>query len=636
MKLPSLQHLVAAGVRVARRFPLTLLCSLILCADLVYQIWLPYSERVQHAWILPLLSAALLGLTLTLVVDLAAARYHWRAGSRLGVQAGALVLLGLWYALRPAELDISWIIRLILLLTGLHLLVASVLFLTTLRQGADTPGFWRYNEVLFLRILTAGLYSGVLYVGCALALLAIENLFDVKLDHNWYGYLFVVLATIFNTWFFLAGIPSDFAEPDQEAPYPKALKLFTQFVLLPLVVLYLGILYAYLGRILALWELPKGWVSTLVLALAVAGIFALLLIHPIRDAAENTWIRTFARWFYRALFPLLMLLAVAISRRISEYGITEERYFVLVLAAWLAVMATYFLIRQGRGIVWIPVSLAGLAFLAAGGPWGAVAVAERSQVGQLRKLAEQYNLLQNGKLDGAGRRVPKLPLQASKRITSIFEFFAERQSVAQLQPFFTASLQVPDSILSKNRQRQNRWNNNILFTASKLPRVSRYDTGEEDAKQEIAFQPANRKVTKLAPSRYWVHGVNVYPYDDTTQLLNAFTLAEGTFRLRLDARGKALFLDQQRADKKWQLLITIPVAALADSLVRQHSAQLHDTSTNDTPSAIIDVANLMLLGQTSTVRLQVVFESLERVQAKARPTEYHFRSNVFLVFNLPE
>ncbi|WP_133273279.1 DUF4153 domain-containing protein [Hymenobacter radiodurans] len=370
MQLPSLNNLGREAARVVRRFPLTLLCALMLCASIIYAIRFSDTDTRWHEWLFPLASAAVLGLTLTLSASLAAERYRWPMWLRLLTQAGTVALLALWYVSCPPEPTLRWGMRLFLLLVGQHLLVAAVPYLLELRRRADTPGFWRYNETLFLRILTAGLYSGVLFVGCSLALLAIDNLFDVKLDDKLYAYLFVVLATVFNTWFFLAGVPRDFAALELETGYPKGLKLFTQFVLLPLVVLYLAILYAYLARILGLWELPKGWVSTLVLALAVAGIFALLLIHPIRDAAENTWIRTFARWFYWSLFPLLGLLAVAIGTRIRAYGITEERYLVLVLAAWLMLITIYFLLRQGRGIIWIPASLAVAAFLASGGPWG--------------------------------------------------------------------------------------------------------------------------------------------------------------------------------------------------------------------------------------------------------------------------
>ncbi|MCA8829768.1 DUF4153 domain-containing protein [Hymenobacter pini] len=333
MKLPSLQYLAAEAVRVVRRFPHVLLCAVVLCGVGIYTNHLNYQEKHHLDWLFPVLSAAGLGLSGTLAVALTAERYRWRSATRWGALAVVLGLLAVWYAMAPAEPTPEWGARLALLLLGTHLSVAAGPYLSELRRQADTPGFWHYNETLFLRILTSGLYSGVLFAGCALALVAIENLFFVDIRPRVYADLCVVLGSIFNTWFFLAGVPRDFAALEQETSYPKGLKVFTQFVLLPLVVLYLGILYAYMGRIILLWTLPKGWVSLLVLALAVAGIFALLLIHPIRHAAENTWIRTFGRWFYLALFPLLGLLAVAISTRIQAYGITEERYFVLVLAA---------------------------------------------------------------------------------------------------------------------------------------------------------------------------------------------------------------------------------------------------------------------------------------------------------------
>ncbi|MBO0356587.1 DUF4153 domain-containing protein [Hymenobacter sp. BT186] len=572
MQLPSLSRVAVEAARVVRRFPLTLLCALVLCVTGIHAI---RNEKDAYDWLFPLLSAGGLGLTLTLSVALAGERYQWPRWVRLLVQVGAVALVGVWYWLCPLEPNQTWGLRLVLLLLGLHLLVAVVPYLPELRRRADTSGFWRYNETLFLRILTAGIYSGVLYVGCALALTAINNLFDVKLDNHLYGYLFVVLATVFNTWFFLAGVPHDFKALEQDAPYPKALKLFTQFVLLPLVVLYLAILYAYLTRILVLQTLPKGWVSLLVLALSVAGIFALLLIHPVRDDADNTWIRTFARWFYRALFPLLGLLAVAIGTRIRAYGITEERYFVLVLAAWLAIMATYFLLRQGRGIIWIPASLALIAFLAAAGPWSAFAVAERSQLNQLRELAAQYNLLQNGKLDGVGKRLPKLSKRVKQRVASVFGFFAERDAMQRLQPFFAASLAKPDSMRTKKEWEQRSWMDDRLYEVSGIPRWNRYDSGEEN---EVAatFQTPRLKYEALGGGRYWLPGVDLYRYDTIANVLTEVSAQEGTFRLRAANHGYDIWLEQLRADSTWQRQLSVSPGTIADSLIRKHGRDPED------------------------------------------------------------
>jgi len=241
---------------VVRRFPLTLLCAWLLFVAGCHAIEHTPSGALEAGWMFALGSTSALGLPLTLALVLAAERYRWPWAGRWLALGGALGLLAGWYALVPAMPDLVWGLRLAVLLLGLHLAVAAAPYLGELRRGADAPGFWRYNEALLRRLLTAGLYAGVLFAGCALALVARRELFAWQTDSDWFGYLFVGLGTLFNTWFFLAGVPQDFAALEQDAPYPRGLQVFTQFVLLPLVGLYVAILYAYLGRILGQWQLP--------------------------------------------------------------------------------------------------------------------------------------------------------------------------------------------------------------------------------------------------------------------------------------------------------------------------------------------------------------------------------------------
>ncbi|RSK24772.1 DUF4153 domain-containing protein [Hymenobacter metallilatus] len=604
MKLPSLQHLAAEAARVVRRFPLTLLCAFVLCGVGMNLVQLSYQEQKQLTWLFPVLSAAMLGLSSTLAVALTAERYRWPLPARWGALALLAGLLAGWYAVAPPEPTPVWGSRLALLLLGAHLAVAAGPYLSELRRSADTPGFWRYNETLFLRILTAGLYSGVLFVGCALALTAVKQLFDADINERWFGYLFVGLSTVFNTWFFLAGVPYNFEALEEEAPYPKPLKLFTQFVLLPLVVLYLGILYAYLGRIILLWTLPKGWVSLLVLALAVAGIFALLLIHPIRQAAENTWIRTFGRWFYLALFPLLGLLAVAIGTRIRAYGITEERYFVLVLAAWLLGMAVYFLVRRGQGIIWIPASLAVVAFLAAGGPWGAYAVAERSQLNQLREISARYGLLQAGKLDGAGERMPNLPDSVRKRISSVFEFFADREALERLQPLFAASLTLPDSLLHEHSWSREMWLRNRLTDASGIVPTGRYE--KFNVIEDQARFTNGDDMYELGSGRYWLRDIDLSEFRDTAadSVLQQLTTPTGVFRLRAQGRGRQLVLERQQATGNWQQQLMLTPGTLADSLARVYGRH---------PERNINMTRgLGLRAESKRIKLRLFLQDLAR------------------------
>src|SRR5262249_55486598 len=171
--------------------------------------------------------------------------------------------------------------------------------------------------------------------------------------------------------------------------YPAGLKVFTQFVLLPLVVVYLGILTVYLGRILVRGSWPSGWIGYLVSSVSAAGVLAVLLLHPIRERADSRWVNGYARWFFVAVLPSLAMLLVAIGQRTNQHGVTERRYFLLALAIWMVGIALWYGVTASRNIRLIPTTLVAVTLLTAFGPWGAYQVSYRSQVARLGRLIGQ-------------------------------------------------------------------------------------------------------------------------------------------------------------------------------------------------------------------------------------------------------
>ena len=121
-------------------------------------------------------------------------------------------------------------------------------------KSKSLNGFWNYNKILFLRFCSSVLFSAVLYIGITLALLSITLLFDFDIDEDIYAKIWIIIAGLFNTWFFVSGIPEDIEQLDNLQTYPKGLKIFTQYILLPLLFTYLLILYLYGGKIILLWE----------------------------------------------------------------------------------------------------------------------------------------------------------------------------------------------------------------------------------------------------------------------------------------------------------------------------------------------------------------------------------------------
>lgn len=292
-----------------------------------------------------------------------------------------------WYALGEEQDDRDIVLYFLLSIAG-HLMVA---FFPFLRDG-DMSRCWDYNKSVFLRILVAALYSGVLFGGLSIALAAIDQLFEVRVSESSYLKNFILTGTVFNTWFFLSGFPS--IRADAELPeYPKGLRVFTQFVLIPLVTIYLLILYAYIAKIIWMFTWPRGWVSYLVIGFSISGLLALLLVWPLREMEKFRWIKWYARSFFVALLPLIVLLLLSIFRRVSDYGITVNRYFILILAFWLLAVALYFLLSRAKQIRLIPLSLFVAAIVSAFGPWSAYPVAFGSQRERLLEIAGRGGFL---------------------------------------------------------------------------------------------------------------------------------------------------------------------------------------------------------------------------------------------------
>jgi len=349
-------------------------------------------------------------------------------------------------------------LQLFVLSIALHLLVSFAGFIP---KVYDQEEFWEFNKQLFIRIITAGIYSSVLYLGLSLAILAITKLFNVEFYDEIYADLFVIISGVFNTIFFLAGVPeTNNADASLKLSYPKGLKNFTQFVLMPLISLYLIILLCYETKILITLSLPVGWVSYLVLIFAIFGILSFLLIHPIAKETGNLWMRTFSKWFYFLLVPLLGLLFWAILYRVNLYGFTHERYYVLLLSIWLTVVVAYFIINKQPKIKFIPISMCLFGLLSIAGPQSADSISKNSQLSRF----EEY-------MKGMGAK--KLTFDQEKDLSSIVDFLEENYGVNVLTPYTENKL---TALLKKDKTP----NSSQIMEAFGLEYHSNYETKEDN------------------------------------------------------------------------------------------------------------------------------------------------------------
>lgn len=429
MKFPSFDHLANSLKRSTQRFYGVLIVALIKAGLLIGMVETDNKSKITPELLGKLAMTAALAVPLVIAIHLVAERRKWRWTVSFGVFAGLAALLALFFFTIQEETGFRDYLRFAMFFVAGHLLVSFVPFM-----GFDEPnGFWQFNKNLFLQFLSATLYAATLYIGLVIAIETVKFLFHIDYGLEIEMDLFLLIANFFHTVFFLSGLPERLEVMEQETAYPKGLKIFTQFVLLPLEVIYLVILYVYTGKILINWQLPDGGVAYLVLAFSVAGIFALLLLYPLREVTGERWIKLFSKWFHIALLPLTVLLFVGIFRRINDYGITENRYIVAVLAFWLLFITIYFLLSKKDDIRWIPISLAVISVVLAIGPWNVFEVAKRNQQGRFDALLLKYKLQ-----DDKGYIVNKAEMSSEdhEQFISIVHFFRDRGAIKTLSPYF--------------------------------------------------------------------------------------------------------------------------------------------------------------------------------------------------------
>lgn len=467
MKFPSIGFLFHSAKASFFRFPLSILASILASAIGIFLIEEQYELEDAFPLVNTMLCLALaipLYFCVSIVVARVSLNRKWQILFYLIV---TLALIGLYFTF-PSAYDTHNTLQpyfryAVYNIIG-HLLVAYVPY----NFSEQLNGFWNYNKLLFIRILEAQLYAVVLYIGLIVALVSLNTLFDIEIHNELFAEIAIVIFGVFNTWFFVAGIPSDFNTLNQDISYPNGLRIFAQYVLLPLLGLYLLILYGYGSKIILLWDWPKGIVSYLILCFSVLGVFTLLLLYPYGKSVLHSWIKKTSRVYYFLLLPLLGLLAFALLIRIGDYGITINRYLIAVLGLWLSFIGIYFLTGR-ENIKIIPQSLSLVLLMISFGPWSMFSISESSQVSRLESILSKAKILVDGKINAQPNWVfnqtdsiytissindSLLSDSLHNEVKSIFEYLDDYHGFASIRTWYSFDVDV---LLKSRNKEKSRW-----------------------------------------------------------------------------------------------------------------------------------------------------------------------------------
>ncbi len=326
-----------------------------------------------------------------------------------------------------------------------YLLLGALLILVGLagylgrRESNST--FWLFNHRLWLGAALALVGAGLFAAGLVAIFETLNILFGLDLPLHWQEHVLTVSLCFVAPVSFLAFAPRSFTDPitarEEDDFTMRAAAALVKFVLVPLLLVYTAILYAYAIKIVLASELPKGTLGGMVVGYLLVGAATLLVGYPSRESG-GPHVRLFWRyWVELAALPVVLLF-IAVGRRIADYGVTEQRYLMVLIGVWALILAGIRILR-GRDfdLRLVPGVLAFLMFAASFGPGGVIGFSVMSQKEQLAELLTQKGMLVDRQIVPRGEGAPENPLGSDAwRARSIEWYLNTHRALYLLAPWF--------------------------------------------------------------------------------------------------------------------------------------------------------------------------------------------------------
>ena len=414
------------------RFPLTVFCSIVV---FILSVYLVENPELKNENLLNELHkmVILLGMSipLTLVLELAREKYFSGKNKWVIRFVNALITLVFiifyrFYYLSGKNSSSTFDSLEQLMATGIIFFLCFLLVPVIGKKDEEEKYF---QSVIVDKTVTI-LFSVVLFLGLIAVFATIDGLSLIKLDSNIYIETWLFVVFVFSVIFFLSKLKK-VDESLENYEIHKIFKFLIYFIVIPLITTYTGILYVYFGKMLITRSWPQGLVSHLILWYTIFSLFIMIMVTPM--AKKDSVARVFKKYFPFASLPLLVLSIVSISKRISQYGMTPSRYFVVLLAMWLIFCMVSSIFKARLSVILI--SLITVVYISVFTPVNNRRITLMSQNKRFEKILVKHGLLKDGKLV----KKPELAKEKKYEVTDVLNYILgindRRNDIENLKPF---------------------------------------------------------------------------------------------------------------------------------------------------------------------------------------------------------
>ena len=285
----------------------------------------------------------------------------------------------------------------------------------------------KYLQSEFSDFIITYIFALVLFIGIGIVLTTVNYLFFKSKS------FFIFRLTMYSSWFIAEVLGASLflsllKKPDADLEnyeFPSIFNLLIKFVIIPLIAIYTGVLYIYMAKTAISMQLPKGLISHLVLWYTAFSVIIMILITPFTQ--KDKFFENFKKYFPYFSIPLIFASLFALSQRIYQYGITEKRYYVLILIFWLLFCMILFIRKMN--ITGIFISLIACVVIAVYTPFSAKSVSNFSQKERLKRMLVKYGALKDGKIS---KITQKLADREGNQIHTTIAYISNNSTIQKL------------------------------------------------------------------------------------------------------------------------------------------------------------------------------------------------------------
>lgn len=409
------QRLVESAKGTMLRFPLTIAFLATLSLQLVY---LVLAEESPNALTFFLAVGMLVSLLYHTCAEGMPEEKKGKANTASGIALAALA--GDSFLLHAMD-EISTAMA-IAQTAAITALVVAVCFLPFYKEKDDRKS-WNFVFNLMLSGAIGYAVGLIMLLGLFFLYSGSCELFGLKVEYKVHGVLAVLCLVTIPVLLFLIRIPEGEQKHNDMLPKNRFVLGISRYLFLPLVLLYMIVLYVYGAKILFTWTLPQGMLASMVSALMFGIVSLTFLLYPyLNDKQHKGFEKKVMRWLLPAVLPLLVLMSIGLGRRLMDYGITANRLYVLTLNVWFYAVAIGLWLNKARRIHWISISFSLILIATSCHPLNYTNIARWTILSRFDKALAAYPIKNTIKIDNDLRKyLLSLPKDAAREQYRAFQ-----------------------------------------------------------------------------------------------------------------------------------------------------------------------------------------------------------------------